>query len=728
VAKQVAALLAFTHQSTPASTSARLPAQRTPTRDHTDAMAFRAYIDNHMPSAESVCAVCARYQAPIDIGRVMWKDLPGKAVLRVDDGVVALTVFKHHGVTYHLLPDVITKQHGTAIIPVCTECDKALDNSRVPPHSLKRVDAGSIPRAPRTERFKQLLPLTMAEERLVAPYAVQRVCHMLRPDAGQWRMVGHVIAFPNVPSSDLLRALPTRIEDIPNDMLVVFLSVVSSHADIEAMSRKSTSLHTRGPQISLWAQQLCDVYHLPAPDPAVLSAYENMPADRAPPGVIEGAVYARDEGEARALCTAFGKHRQGYANTHDHMSVDDMVAAATTPASGMQHDAAMQESAYMRGIDTYEIQLDIAPSVEAATVQQNARVTYSASDNLLTSVLPRGAAPMEDYDPQWPLLAHPSAFPNGVGARPADMSEIDWMRLMISRYPLSQYAHNAGLVSDLFNIWQRHQVNTHAGVVIKTQQYMVAQLATLTAADITAVFTALGLIGRAQAAARERLSPAGSTLMRALKRLGSHIIGSPQSFLSLRSKALSAWHVFGESTIMMNLCPFEIASKWVFKLAGVEYELDAFGEPNDACPTKAERKRIIAANFFSCAHFLRIYMRAFDSVMLGLDEQGKQINPDCIIGTLWTWLWKYEESFRGGLHAHGLGMQPFMAVQRLQGLLSQGSAMQDYFFKFANSIMCAYNPSPVLNRLDSPRYVGMQTNAFLFRPQLEFAVTVFTVG
>jgi hypothetical protein len=62
-----------------------------------------------------------------------WKDLPGKAALRVDDGVVASTVFTHHSIIKHLLPDVIT-MHGTSIVPVCTECDKALNNSRMPPH------------------------------------------------------------------------------------------------------------------------------------------------------------------------------------------------------------------------------------------------------------------------------------------------------------------------------------------------------------------------------------------------------------------------------------------------------------------------------------------------------------------------------------------------------------------------------------------------------------------
>lgn len=696
VAKQLTALLAFTHESTPPGESSRLPAPRTPSRDHADACAVRTYIDGRMPTPQSVCAVCARYRAPDSMKQIKWGSLLGKEGLQVEAGTVALTVYKRRSIEYHLLPDVIAVQHGTVYVPVCTECEAALSKGHVPPHSLKRVDAGSIPRAPQTEQSRQLLTLTMFEESLLALIYVVRMCHILRPDGlGQWRMTGHVIGFPNVPTSDLLRALPTPLEAIPDDMLVVFLCVVSSNVDIERLSRRAKQLHIRGKQICLWAEHLCSVYHLPAPNAAVLDAYRALPEDRAPPGVIESAVYASDDDEARALCTAFGKHRQGYANTHDHMSVDNMIAAATTHAAPVQGETAVSDKAYLTDIDTFEIQLNIAPDVAASTIEHNTRVMYSQRDNVLTSVLSKGSVPISDYKPEWPLRAHPSTFPNGVGGKPDDMSFIDWARLMLSRYPLSQYANNAGFVADIFNIWQRHEINTHAGVVLKTQPYMLPHLENLTTGDIKGVLTAIGKVGQAQAAARGELSASGATLMRALKHLGSHIIGSPQAFLSLRSKALSAWHVFGEYTIMMNLCPFEIASKWVFQLAGVEYELDAFGVPTDACPTKAERKRIVAANFFSCAHFLRIYMRAFDSVMLGLDEKGKQVNPDCIIGTLWAWLWKYEESFRGGLHSHGLGMQPFMAVQRLQALLKEGSAVQDYFFKFANSIMCAYNPSPM---------------------------------
>jgi hypothetical protein len=73
--------------------------------------------------------------------------------------------------------------------------------------------------------------------------------------------------------------------------------------------------------------------------------------------------------------------------------------------------------------------------------------------------------------------------------------------------------------------------------------------------------------------------PAGKVLYRGLRSAGSKILGTPQSFRSLRSKVMAATTIFGPYTCQINLCPNEYTSKWVFEMAGEKYDLDTEGNP-----------------------------------------------------------------------------------------------------------------------------------------------------
>lgn len=57
------------------------------------------------------------------------------------------------------------------------------------------------------------------------------------------------------------------------------------------------------------------MYNLPDPDPDALAEYERL--DGVPQCLLDNALYARTEEEAKSLARAFVGDRNGYANNRD---------------------------------------------------------------------------------------------------------------------------------------------------------------------------------------------------------------------------------------------------------------------------------------------------------------------------------------------------------------------------------------------------------------------------
>jgi hypothetical protein len=127
----------------------------------------------------------------------------------------------------------------------------------------------------------------------------------------------------------------------------------------------------------------------------------------------------------------------------------------------------------------------------------------------------------------------PISIPERRLPRPADMSEIRLDALIFSRHPLSSIAHNAA---------RQHQTSANRTRASRRHAVIhVAQLATLNFCQTW--LSSPRSADRPSASCCAWELPACRKRYRScvrLKRLGPHIIGSPQSFL--RSKALSAWH------------------------------------------------------------------------------------------------------------------------------------------------------------------------------------------
>jgi hypothetical protein len=97
------------------------------------------------------------------------------------------------------------------------------------------------------------------------------------------------------------------------------------------------------------------------------------------------------------------------------------------------------------------------------------------------------------------------------------------------------------------------------------------------------------------------------------------------------------------------------------------------------------------------------YMQAFTEVICGWCwEEDRQTNRQCMMGEILTMYLKYENSNRGGLHAHGQLTQPLLQTQHLLNMLKDGR-FQSNISRFLESFMCAYFPIPNMSRVEDDR-------------------------
>jgi len=194
------------------------------------------------------------------------------------------------------------------------------------------------------------------------------------------------------------------------------------------------------------------------------------------------------------------------------------------------------------------------------------------------------------------------------------------------------------------------------------------------------------------------MSPTARIITTAVKQMSSCVPGSPQSKLAFRSRAFASPIRHGPATCMINLCPSELSARWVFVIGEPQplepYEFDnATGECRGRLPT-ASARRYVSQNFWACADFFHAYMLAFNEIMLGWPMEGHyvQSNPSCLFGVVLSWMWSYEESNRGGIHAHGLVTMRTLQAENLKKLCIGNAIMQRRIIEFSEAIACAMMP------------------------------------
>ena len=316
--------------------------------------------------------------------------------------------------------------------------------------------------------------------------------------------------------------------------------------------------------------------------------------------------------------------------------------------------------------------------------------------NVMASILPLASKPLSSYDDDYLLKLHPNTFPWGKGRKPEGMSHVNYYRILLQRVPMAQFGHNVALLFSMWDQWQRHEVNRQANLfVAKSSPEMISLLNNISEDDFQSALSAIGKSGSNLSRAKSKMSFNAKTLLNLLRRISARIPGSPQAKASLRSQALAGNTVFGPSTIMLNLCPAEIAAKWVFEMGEprITYRFNAVtGEPDNSRPPKLEALRYIAKNYMACQHFFAIYLEAFQDIFLGWPKGAtKQVNPKCIFGVILSIMWSFEESGRRGIHGHAPITVPVLQMPNIIKLCKEG--MQMLILKFAESLAMSYMPS-----------------------------------
>jgi len=374
----------------------------------------------------------------------------------------------------------------------------------------------------------------------------------------------------------------------------------------------------------------------------------------------------------------------------------------------------------MQGVSGFEVQMEENPNDHAPgfVIRPNGAIISTLGPH----------PPASDYDIDFFVKGHPHTFPNGTGSIPKGMTLKEYSRMIVHRYPRTQYDHNIGLLADLFNVWQRHEVLTQSRVKFKLAPSMIDEIDNLSEEHVRKVMRIIsdGLVGPAFGTAMEKLPPSARTLLSAMKQVGGKVIGTPGSFLTLRSKMQAAWNVFGPYTIMINLCPYENNLVWVFEMAGEPYTFDALtGMPvamNGRQPPSTEtRAKVIAENPSACAHAFEAYLSAFKEVFMGWDEkEGRQTNPDCLFGKVLAFTFKFETGGRGGLHAHGQAILPLFQAENLIAIFKEGEVIRKRLLQIAerlsNTTICK---SDLIKRVGEvePARESMQDKAETPEPQ-----------
>lgn len=179
------------------------------------------------------------------------------------------------------------------------------------------------------------------------------------------------------------------------------------------------------------------------------------------------------------------------------------------------------------------------------------------------------------------------------------------------------------------------------------------------------------------------------------KSSSARLLGTDQSFLSLRSDLTALAQFKGAWTIFLNLNPSDMNSSLMFELSGHKYVFDSTDVegPPIGRPSSQEVRQVVAKNPVAAAKFFWTYIRCFVQVFLGWNMLTKKKTGRGYLGDVDAYYGKFETGKRGVIHAHAQAMQPSLEAKRLREHLNVTS-FRPVLLLFLEQVMCMYIPSP----------------------------------
>jgi hypothetical protein len=257
-------------------------------------------------------------------------------------------------------------------------------------------------------------------------------------------------------------------------------------------------------------------------------------------------------------------------------------------------------------------------------------------------MIPRGSKPANEYFNSELLLGiFPTLFPYGCGAiedcsRPVKLNFREHIKYLLS-YEDRRFEENNSFIFVVFNILQRRTACFHAHLMTSKPHFQqAAQL--IESLSSTDVATALVNISKGvySNVADQRIS----MLMKHIRVVGGHVMGSAYSRSALRAKIHSLCFNLGLPSIFVTINPADIHSPVALYFAGVNLDLDKVLP--ESLGTSYERAQTIATHPVAAAKFFNSLIKS----ML------KRLILGGVLGPIKAYFGTVESQGRGSLHLH----------------------------------------------------------------------------
>jgi hypothetical protein len=257
-------------------------------------------------------------------------------------------------------------------------------------------------------------------------------------------------------------------------------------------------------------------------------------------------------------------------------------------------------------------------------------------------MIPRGNRPVNEYSyPNLLLGIFPTLFPYGCGSiedgsRPVKIDFREHLRYLLS-FGDRRFEEHYSFIFVVFNILQRRTACFHAHLMTSRPYFQQSAqlLESLSSADIA---TALVNISKGTYAniADQRIN----TLMKHIRVVGGHAMGSSHSRSALRTKIHSLCFNVGLPSLFVTINPADIHSPVALYFAGVDLDLDKILP--EALGTSYERAKTIATHPVATAKFFNCLIKSIlKSLVLG-----------GVLGPTKAYFGTVESQGRGSLHLH----------------------------------------------------------------------------
>ncbi|CAF2182230.1 unnamed protein product, partial [Rotaria magnacalcarata] len=599
--------------------------------------------------AESVCGICNVRRYKRDLRHVPLSKVPSIELLKIhpdlhniipkiqeinsfnsnDSNVQSSTNNQPftciNGMLFYeagLRKTVDRKKRSLIHCDVCTECWSSLAKEKIPKFSAtNKVWMGDIP--------KQLQGLTIPEQRLIALYRHNSCIVKLQSpfhstSTAQSALKGNCISFPQ-DVINIATTLPLDLDDLCDSLKIIF---VGSRMPQRGQLKHILTVRKKKIYDALqWLNQNNPLYRYITINQSTI---DKLPDDDVPECLWATMEISNNTEAAESERSSYIPDPLTNASESNTATTVPITASAVLDVNGTTVSAD-DVAEHLLG------QMKIR--VSDKTLE---RQSEEAAEQDPVYMIPRGNKPVNEYsNPNLLLGVFPTLFPYGCGAledssRPVQINFREHVRYLLS-YGDRRFEEHHSFIFVLFNILQRRTACFHAQLMTSRSYFQKSAqlLESLSSEDV-----AIALLNISKASYSKVTDERINALMKHIKVVGGHVMGSAHSRSALRMKIHSLCFNLGLPSLFVTINPADIHSPVALYFAGVDLDLDRVLP--ELLRTSYERAQIIATHPVATAKFFNCLIK---NILKCLVLGGALGPTKAYFGTV-------ESQGRGSLHLH----------------------------------------------------------------------------